>query len=105
MGNQLFDQYSYLHFATGVITYFWDISLFQWFVLHTLFEIIENTQYGINFIQTYFWFWPGEGKRYADFPINILGDTIFALLGWYSAYLLDYIGTKNNWYKPHLVKT
>jgi len=103
MGNQMFDQYSYLHFATGAVVYYWDVSLFEWFVLHTLFEIIENTQYGIEFIQTFFWFWPG-GKHYADFHINILGDTISAILGWYSAYLLDYIGTKNKWYDPHLVK-
>ena len=50
MGHQLFDQYTYLHFAVGVIAYFWNISLVYWFVLHSIFEFVENTQMGVNII-------------------------------------------------------
>jgi hypothetical protein len=92
MVKLLFDQYTLLHFATGVIFYFWDFSLLLFFVIHTIFEIVENTKYGIYFINKYLTFWPG-GKLQPDGIINNIGDTIGALCGWYAANLLD------NWYK------
>ena len=50
MGTRMFDQYTYLHFAVGIIVYFWSISILNWFILHTIFEFLENTQIGINII-------------------------------------------------------
>jgi uncharacterized membrane protein len=50
MGIRLFDQYTYLHFAVGIIVYFWSISILNWFILHTIFEFLENTQMGMNII-------------------------------------------------------
>ena len=97
MGVRLFDQYTLLHFATGVITYFWGISL-GWFIfLHTAFELLENTQLGMRIINRYVTFWPG-GKPQADSVLNRFGDSIAAVLGWIMAYLLDYYGKKYNWY-------
>jgi hypothetical protein len=87
MGVKLFDQYTYLHFAVGIVVYFFDISILQWIVLHTIFEIIENTPMGMNIINTYITFWPG-GKPRADTIINSFGDTIGAVIGWISAYYL-----------------
>jgi len=101
MGNRLFDQYTYLHFAVGILVYFWDISLLNWFILHTIFEITENTQTGINFINKYIVFWPG-GKTKPDSIINIIGDTSGAILGWLSAYYLDKKGNKYGWYDLHI---
>lgn len=97
----MFDQYSYLHFASGIIAYFWNISIIFWFILHTIFEYLENTHLGIHFINKYITFWPG-GKPYADPFINNIGDTITAILGWISAYYLDKIGHQNGWYKAHI---
>lgn len=88
MGIVLFDQYTLLHFATGVIFYFFNFSLLSFFVIHTVFEIVENTKYGVYFIDKYLTFWPG-GKVKPDKVINSIGDTIGALGGWYSAKLLD----------------
>jgi len=101
MGRHMFDQYTYLHFATGIIVYFFGISFNNWLLLHTLFEIIENTAFGISFINTYFTFWPG-GKPKPDYIINIFGDTLGALFGWISACYLDNIGNKYGWYKQHI---
>ena len=101
MGHQLFDQYTYIHFAVGVIVYFWNISLVYWFVLHSIFEFVENTQMGINIINKYFVFWPG-GKPIPDSIMNMVGDTSGAVLGWLSAYYLDKLGHKYNWYEPHI---
>lgn len=101
MGTQYFDQYTYLHFAVGVIGYFWNISLFHWIILHTIFEILENSQMGIRFINNYIVFWPG-GKPKPDAIINNIGDTIGAILGWLSAYYLDKIGDKYGWYVLHI---
>ena len=84
MGLQLFDQYTYLHFAVGIIAYFWNISLVDWFVLHSIFEFVENTQMGINIINKYIVFWP-RGKPKPDSIMNRLGDTSGAILGWVSA--------------------
>jgi hypothetical protein len=101
MGYKLFDQYTYLHFATGIILYFWNISLLKLFILHTIFEILENSQMGIHFINKYMVFWPG-GKPKSDSTINSIGDTIGAIIGWSSAYCLDNIGNKYNWYTLHI---
>lgn len=98
MGKNFFDQYSLLHFATGVIAYFFGVSLKLWFVLHLLFEITENTPYGIMFINKYLKnIWPG-GKPYADSYINSIGDQVFSILGWLSAYVLNYLNYKHKWY-------
>jgi len=101
MGSQFFDQYTYLHFAVGIIVYFWGISLKNWIIIHTLFEIIENMDMGILLINKYFTFWPG-GKPYPDVFINKMGDTIGAIVGWLSAYYLDKLGNNNGWYIMHI---
>ena len=89
MGLLLFDKYTYLHFATGVIAYFWNINIRNWIIIHTIFELLENTNKGITLIIK-FYFWPG-GKNHPDSFINIIGDTIGTILGWMSAYYLDII--------------
>jgi len=95
------DQYTYLHFASGIIAYFFGIPLIVWFILHSIFEITENTSLGINLINNYFKFWPG-GKPKSDSFINIIGDTIGTILGWGSAYGIDKIGNYYNWYQLHI---
>jgi len=102
MGFQLFDQYTYLHFAVGIIAYFWNISLLYWIILHSIFEFVENTQKGMNIINKYFVFWPG-GKPKPDSIMNRLGDTFGAIIGWVSAYYLDQLGHKYNWYESQIV--
>ena len=97
MGTKLFDQYTYLHFASGIIAYFWNISLQNWIILHIIFEILENTQMGMNFINKYITFWPG-GKPKSDSGINSIGDTIGAIIGWLSAYYIDKLGQKYELY-------
>ncbi len=91
MGYRLFDQYSLLHFAVGVVAYFWSISFLMIIVIHILFEFIENTGVGMNLINTYFtqW-WPG-GKTHADSMLNRFSDTIFTGIGWLASYQLDKI--------------
>lgn len=97
MGLLFLDQYSLLHFATGVVFYFLNISL-TWSLLgHTAFELLENTNVGISLINR-FPFWPG-GKPYADAPINMFGDSVAFTLGWLVAQALDWMGAK---YEPHL---
>ena len=41
MGLQFFDQYMYLHFAVGIVIYYWGISLKNWIIVHSLFELLE----------------------------------------------------------------
>ena len=101
MGNKFVDQYSYLHFASGIIAYYWGLTFTQWCIIHLSFEILENTPLCIHIIDNYVPFWPG-GKLRADSIINIVGDNCAAFVGWYSAYLLDRIGSKMGWYLPHL---
>jgi len=100
MGKYFVDQYSYLHFASGIVAYFWGLSFGKWIFLHALFEIVENTPFGIYFINNYFTLWPG-GKPVSDSFINSLGDNFFSFLGWLSAYYIDYFGTKYKWYIKH----
>jgi hypothetical protein len=86
MGIHFTDQYSLLHFAVGIVSRYWNVS-FLWFVaLHTLFEFVENTPQGMNFINRYIPFWPG-GKSHEDSILNRVGDTVYAGLGWMLAHI------------------
>ena len=40
--DDLFDQYSLLHFATGVTAYFWGVGPWWWFFGHLAWEGFEN---------------------------------------------------------------
>jgi len=97
MGKQLFDQFTYLHFAVGILFYFWGIKFFDLLIIHTIFEIFENTNVGMHIINKYITFWPG-GKPRTDSLTNIIGDTIGVSIGWYSAYYISKIGKKYEWY-------
>jgi hypothetical protein len=97
MGFRLFDQYTYLHFAMGIVGYFWGVGFLLLLIVHSLFEYIENTNGGIWFINHCMPFWPG-GKPEADAYINRIGDTIGLLFGWVSAYYLDSMGIGRHWY-------
>lgn len=90
MGVYFFDQYSILHFASGIIAYFFRIKLKNWIIMHVLFEYFENTQYGINFINTELKnIWPGGKNKPDTFLNSMIGDNFFAILGWCIAYYLD----------------
>ncbi len=97
MGNNLVDQYSLLHFASGVVAYFWGVPPGTWFIVHVSFEVAENTQAGMDFINTSLTWWPG-GKPRADDFVNIVGDNISAMAGWWIASKLDDEGKKKKWY-------
>jgi hypothetical protein len=103
MGDLLFDQYSLLHFSVGVIMYFWNISLINGFLLHLMFEVLENTTLGMSLINKYiihkgYFSWPG-GKNKADSYINsLVGDNLAFVIGWILSYYLDILGMKLNWY-------
>ena len=86
MGTYFTDKFSLLHFAVGIIVYYWNMSFILWFILHMIFEYVENTKYGMNIINK-FVYWPG-GKEKPDSLINSLGDQFYALLGWGSAYIV-----------------
>jgi hypothetical protein len=98
MGLNIIDQFSYLHLASGIIAYYWGITLKMWTILHIIFELIENTPQGIHIINNYITFWPG-GKPNADSINNSVSDIIFGILGWMSAYYINYLHTK---YSKHL---
>ena len=88
MGLKIFDQYTLLHFAVGVVSYFWNMSIRDFLIIHTIFEIVENTQFGMNLINNYVTIWPG-GKPHPNAIINRVGDTIGAAFGWIVASKLD----------------
>jgi hypothetical protein len=92
MGKNIFDQYTILHIASGITSYFWGVSLKIYFITHVIFEFLENTNEGIYFINNYFTFWPG-GKEEPDSLLNSISDVIFGCLGWYLAFYMD------NYYK------
>ena len=84
MGYTFTDAYSLLHFATAVVARHWAIGFWTFIILHTVFELSENTKTGMWFINTYLKAWPG-GKSHADTWLNIFGDTVYAALGWIAA--------------------
>jgi hypothetical protein len=96
MGKYLIDQFTYLHFAAGIVGYFWSISLNNWIILNIIFELLENSDFGMNIINT-IPYWPGS-KPKADSSINIVGDIGSVILGWLSAYYIDKLGIKYGFY-------
>ncbi len=94
MGFYILDKYSLAHFAFGVLAYFLHISLVHWVILHALFEIIENSQFGMYIINEYVkYVWIG-GKDVADSFINSMSDNIFAYCGWIFAYYVGKLSDK-----------
>ena len=88
MGKLLLDQYSLLHFASGVVAYFVGIPGLEWFFAHLAFEVVENTDDGMRFINTKLKWWPG-GKPRADSVTNMVGDQLSTMVGWWAASSLD----------------
>lgn len=97
MGTRAIDQYSLLHFAVGIVAYFWGISWQLLLFFHVLFELVENTPQGMYFINTYIPFWPG-GKPKADSLLNMITDNLFSILGWFLSRMADSLATERHLY-------
>jgi hypothetical protein len=80
MGKAWLDEYTPLHVAVGVIAYYWGVSLINLTLLHIVFELLENTEKGMELIRS-FPLWPG-GKTHADSVKNQISDTLASALGW-----------------------
>ena len=87
MGLPFTDKYSLLHFASGIVVYYWSVSFITWFLIHMAFECIENTQTGMQVIRQ-IKLWPG-GKLHDDSILNSMGDQWYACLGWILAHAVD----------------
>lgn len=98
MGLYSIDQYSLLHFAVGIIAYFWGFSWEITLLGHILFEYVENTPWGMRIINTYITYWPG-GKPYPDSLLNQATDTLFTMLGWIISFYSDKLSLKHHLYK------
>ena len=81
MGIYFTDNFSLLHFASGIIAYYWNISFSQWFLLHVIYELFQNSPIGIWFINNIITIWPG-GKLYYDSYTNMIGDQFYSMIGW-----------------------
>lgn len=81
MGKYLLDVYSILHFTVGILWRYMGFDIISLLLLHSIFEICENSKIGMHIINTYFKIWPG-GKPSADTLINSIGDISVSLLGW-----------------------
>jgi hypothetical protein len=80
MGKAWLDEYTPLHVAVGVIAYYWGISLLNLTLLHIVFELLENTEKGMELIRS-FPLWPG-GKTHADSYVNQVSDILASVVGW-----------------------
>lgn len=87
MGIYFTDKYSLLHFAVGIIIYYWNVSFISWFIVHLIYEIIENTEIGMYYIRKVK-LWPG-GKLYSDSLVNSVGDQFYSVLGWVFASFIN----------------
>lgn len=93
MGVYFFDTYSILHFAVGIIAYYWGMSLGWWSIINLIYECLDNI-FLLNVLKKIS-IWPG-GKKARDTLKNSLGDFVFGILGWFVAALLDmYIETNS----------
>ena len=88
--QQIFDIYSFSHITHGILLfYFFKYlntnvihGLYLTILLELIWEIFENTPYIIKKYRQ-----SPEYKNYkGDSIVNIIGDTIFTILGYYLAY-------------------
>ena len=88
------DQYSLLHFASGVTAYFWGVGPWWWFFGHLAWEGFENSDVGIKLVNQY-WHWPGKTNKLnfkRDSLLNTIGDNVSAQFGyWFAKSLDDYM--------------
>jgi hypothetical protein len=87
MGVFFTDNYSLLHFANGILLYYFGFSFILMSLIHIIFEVVENSNYGMMIIRN-IKIWPG-GKESADTLINNLGDQFYASLGWLLSYYIN----------------
>lgn len=85
--SELFDQYTWLHFAVGYMFENYDKTLIYTIILHTIFEIFKNSDIGLQFINEFYikisgHYWSIQTKN--SF-INSVGGTIATILGWITA--------------------
>jgi hypothetical protein len=97
MGSSPVDQFSLLHFAVGIIAYFWGITAWQILSLHLLFEFVENTETGVHIINKYITFWPG-GKPGPDPVTNSIMDTVCTMGGWWFTRWVDSMSRHHHLY-------
>lgn len=86
---KVFDEFSLLHFASGIIAYFWGVPLVWWVIIHAVFEYVENTDMGTKFINKYFAFWPGGKHTKETFMNSMIGDNVSAAAGWLLASFVE----------------
>lgn len=88
MGYSFTDRYSFLHLCSGSIFRYWGFSFGSAVGLHVIFELIENTPTGMDFINKYVRWWPG-GKTVPDNFLNsTLGDNFWFIIGFLIADIL-----------------
>ena len=80
MGKSILDKYSILHFSVGILWYYLGFDIISLFILHSIFEIVENSKSGMFIINKYFKLWPG-GKPTPDSKINSISDISISLIG------------------------
>ena len=94
----MFDQYSLLHFASGVTAYFWGIGPLAFAVIHLGWEAFEYSSFGLAAVNKY-WHWPGRKKPMErDSVAGSIGDNIAGNIGYWSARYLDEYGKAHGWY-------
>jgi hypothetical protein len=86
MGKYFIDKYSTYHLCSGIIAYYCGLSFAKWFILHAIYEMVENSrlQKELDKIEI----WPGR-KPKPDTIINSIGDQICAILGWCIGYVMN----------------
>ena len=72
----LVDPYSICHVAAGVAARGIGLNLSTTLILHTLFEFVENMYLKKSLSRIF-------PDSTTDTPLNIIGDTLSAALGWY----------------------
>ena len=74
----LLDEWSFVHLSGGIIAAQTGLSLPQFLVLHTIFEVIENADQGSGWLSKI-----GLDRVSGDSLLNVVGDTASAAAGWY----------------------
>jgi hypothetical protein len=86
MGKYVIGKYSIYHLCSGIIAYYCGLSFAKWFILHAIYEVLENSrlQKELDKIEI----WPGR-KPSPDTFMNSIGDQISTMTGWCIGYVVN----------------
>ena len=69
--SKIYDRNTYLHFAAGIIAYYWGFTLIECISIDVLLDIFQRTELGKKVTKFFLRIWPESGYLNSETYLNI----------------------------------